>query len=72
MTSILVLTKNGLRIFAKKSVEVLFVALKQLLEEDLVETPAPFLFVPFKGTEIGENLKRPGIEIVSNFSKAFR
>jgi radical SAM superfamily enzyme YgiQ (UPF0313 family) len=38
----------------------------KLLEEDLVETPAPFLFVPFKGTEIGENLKRHGIEIVNN------
>ncbi len=38
----------------------------RLLEEDLVETPAPFLFVPFKGTEIGENLKRHGIEIVNN------
>jgi len=38
----------------------------RLLEEDLVETPAPFLFVPFKGTEIGENLTRYSIEIVNN------
>jgi len=38
----------------------------RLLEEDLVETPAPFLFVPFKGTEIGDNLERHCIEVVNN------
>lgn len=38
----------------------------RLLEEDLVETPAPFLFVPFRGTEIGDNLKRQGIVIVNH------
>ncbi len=37
----------------------------KLLEEDLVETPAPFLFVPFRGTEIGDDLVRSGIEVVN-------
>ena len=37
----------------------------KLLEEDLVETPAPFLFVPFRGTEIGDDPARAGIEIVN-------
>ncbi len=37
----------------------------KLLEEDLVETPAPFLFVPFRGTEIGDDPARSGIEIVN-------
>ncbi|HDS44638.1 MAG TPA: B12-binding domain-containing radical SAM protein [Methanomicrobia archaeon] len=37
----------------------------KLLEEDLVETPAPFLFVPFLGTEIGDDPARSGIEIVN-------
>jgi anaerobic magnesium-protoporphyrin IX monomethyl ester cyclase len=38
----------------------------RLLEEELVETPAPFLFVPFKGTKIGDNLKSCGIDVVNN------
>lgn len=38
----------------------------RLLAEDLVETPAPFLFVPFKGTEIGDHLDRYGVEIANS------
>jgi anaerobic magnesium-protoporphyrin IX monomethyl ester cyclase len=37
----------------------------RLLKEDLVETPATFLFVPFKGTAIGSDPEGYGIEIVN-------
>lgn len=38
----------------------------KLLNEELVQTPAPFLFVPFRGTEIGDNPEKFGIKIVNN------
>jgi anaerobic magnesium-protoporphyrin IX monomethyl ester cyclase len=37
----------------------------KLLKEDLAETPAFFIFVPWKGTAIGDNPNNFGIEIVN-------